>query len=111
MAACAVRGASGRFALHVGKLKAQRRGASLFELIGNGSHERMRHAGPGAVREHIAGARSGRHLQQPGNGRRAFDVDLYRNGVAHACRSSSHSASLNEPLKWSKCSSMSSVPK
>ena len=53
--------------LHVGKLVAQRRDAALAELGRDALHERVRHAGPGAVRQHIAGARP---RAAPGAGRR-----------------------------------------
>jgi hypothetical protein len=45
--------------LHIGKLIAQGGDAAPGKPLGNGRHERMRHAGPGAVRENVAGARIG----------------------------------------------------
>ena len=47
-----------RAALHVGELVAQRRDAALGQAVGDRGHERVRHAGAGAVREHVAGARA-----------------------------------------------------
>ena len=53
-------------ALHVGELVAQRRDAALGEARGGSGHERMGHAGAGAMRQHVASdARRGGACSRP----------------------------------------------
>ena len=51
-----------RAALHVRELVAQRRDAAFGQAVRDRGHERMRHAGAGAVGEHAAGACVARYL-------------------------------------------------
>ena len=79
-AACATFGGSGRLPplLHVGKLIAQRRDVALRKPVRDRRHERMRHAGARAMREHEAGGRLRRDLKQPGHTRRCVDSERDR---------------------------------
>ena len=61
--------------LHVGELVAQGRDAALGEFRRDRRHEGVRHAGAGAMRQHIAGARVLRRLQQAGDARGVVDGD------------------------------------
>jgi hypothetical protein len=61
--------------LHVGELIAQGGDAARAELVGDGGHERVRHAGARAVREQVAGARAWRREQQARDAMRLVDRD------------------------------------
>ena len=61
--------------LHVGKLVAQGRDAALGKLGRDRRHERMVHARAGAVRQHVAGARTRRDEQQAGDALGVADRD------------------------------------
>ena len=64
--------------LHVGKLVAQGRDAAIGKLGRDGRHERMVHARAGAVRQHVAGARTRRDEQQAGDALGVADRDANR---------------------------------
>ena len=68
-------------ALHVEELVAQRRDAALGEPGGDRRHERMGHAGAGAMREHVTGRAPRRRLQQAGDASVVVDGDGDRLGV------------------------------
>ena len=68
--------------LHVGELVAQRRDAALREPVRDRRHERMRHAGAGAVRQHVAGARPRRRQQQAGDAYRVATIAMLTGCVA-----------------------------
>ena len=72
-------------ALHVRKLVAQRGDAALRKALRDGGHELMRHAGAGAVRQHIARMCVGRRLQQTGDAMDIlnYDGDGLRDGGSH----------------------------
>jgi hypothetical protein len=53
--------------LEVGEQEAQRRDAALRQAGRAGRHERMVHAGAGAVREHVAGLGVRRRIEQGGD--------------------------------------------
>jgi hypothetical protein len=53
--------------LHGGELVAQRCDAALAEPGGDRGHERMRHSGARAVRQHPAGARARRGVEEGGD--------------------------------------------
>ena len=61
--------------LHIRKLIAQARDAALGKFARDRRHERMRHAGAGAVREHVTSARLRRRKQQAGDALRLADCD------------------------------------
>lgn len=63
-----------RTCFHVGKLESEGAYAGLRQQTGHCRHERMRHAGPGSVREHQQRGGVGRFLIQRRNGR----TPLYR---------------------------------
>jgi hypothetical protein len=65
--------------LHVGELVAQGGDAALGELDRDRRHERMLHAGAGAMRQHIAGARARRCDEQAGDAARV--IDLHSDGL------------------------------
>jgi hypothetical protein len=70
-----------RAARHVRELVAQRRDAASGQPAGDRGHERVRHAGAGAVPEHEARRRAGGRRQQPGHPLAGFvvaDDDLDR---------------------------------
>ena len=66
---CAKRRRIGTFCapFHIGKLIAQARDPAGREFGRDRCHERVAHAGSGAVRQHVAGSRPRRRLQQAGN--------------------------------------------
>ena len=51
--------------LHIGELVAERGDAAGFEPLGDRPHERMRHAGAGAMGEHVAGERLRGRNEEP----------------------------------------------
>jgi len=60
-------------AFHVGELVSQRRDVTRGEPGRDRRHERVVHSCPGAVREHITGARLRRRFQQRGNPHAVID--------------------------------------
>jgi hypothetical protein len=62
-------------AFHIRELVAQARDAALGKTGGNLRHERMRHAGPGAMGEHVTGARAGRNHKEAGDALRVLEFD------------------------------------
>ena len=61
---------------HIRKLVAQRRNAAIAEAKGNRFHRLVVHAGAGAMREHVGGARIFRPDQQRRDWRHSRDRDL-----------------------------------
>jgi hypothetical protein len=75
--------------LHVRKLIAHCRDAALGERVRDARHEGMRHAGAGAMRDHVAAPRLGRCLQQTGHAPIVIDIDTHGPHVASHDRSPS----------------------
>src|SRR5437762_10101397 len=67
-------------ALHVEELVAQGGDAARGEAVGSGRHEGMRHAGAGAMRQHITGPRAARRLEQAGDAGAIVQRDRNRLG-------------------------------
>src|SRR5262245_31698650 len=82
---------------HVGELVTQGCDAALGKLSSNRGHERVRHAGARAMRQHIAGPRASRHQQQARDPRGIANRDHNRLcvGCRHGrSRASSHGSYL-----------------
>ena len=77
--------------LHVRELIAQRRDAAREKPGRDSFHERMRHAGAGAMRQHVAGARIRRRLEQGGDADRAIGDD------EGCCSRGGHVANVAQP--------------